>query len=46
VACKTESHFTAFVQGGNTLADIQSIDYVMSEMVVGQLDILSRYGSI
>jgi len=37
VACKTGSHFTAYVQGGK-LTNIQSIDYVMSETVVGQID--------
>jgi hypothetical protein len=45
VACKTGSHFTAFVQGGK-LTDIQFVDYVMSETVVGQMDILSRYGLV
>lgn len=37
MACKTGIHFTVFVQGGK-LADVQSIDYVMLETVVGQID--------
>jgi hypothetical protein len=33
---KLKAIFTAFVQGGK-LAGIQSVDYVMSETVVGQM---------